>query len=221
MPNYTSHIIMATDFYNTLIDDLKIYVPSDDIILSSIGQDFTFFNAKLFDKTHTEKVQCFFLNLITYIKKNKLFDNPKIMAYLYGQIAHFSLDSTVHPFIYAKEKETNKVTIFPPHTTVEYFIDDYLKEISNNDDKLDSILKSNNFLDNEINLMINEVYGKTYSQKKVNTTYKKTFKAIKALHKVSKLKREEFAFLDLNGLTPGKWRRLNIKEVKKLYNLTK
>lgn len=52
-----------------------------------------------------------------------------------------------------------------------------------------------------------------------NHQVKKMFEAIG--YKVSKLKREEFAFLDLNGLTPGKWRKLNIKEVKKLYNLTK
>lgn len=38
-------------------------------------------------------------------------------------------------------------------------------------------------------------------------------------YNVVKLKREEFAFLNLNGLTPGKYRSLNIKEVKKLYNL--
>ena len=52
-----------------------------------------------------------------------------------------------------------------------------------------------------------------------NHQVKKMFEAIG--YKVSKLKREEFAFLNLNGLTPGKWRRLNFKEVKKLYNLTK
>lgn len=51
-----------------------------------------------------------------------------------------------------------------------------------------------------------------------NHQVKKMFEAIG--YKVSKLKREEFAFLNLAGLTSGKWRKLNIKEVKKLYNLT-
>ena len=40
-------------------------------------------------------------------------------------------------------------------------------------------------------------------------------------YKVSKLKREEFAFLNLKGLTAGEYRHLTIKEVKKLYALTK
>ena len=38
-------------------------------------------------------------------------------------------------------------------------------------------------------------------------------------HKVLKLKREKIAFLDLAGLKPGEYRKLNMKEVKKLYSL--
>ena len=38
---------------------------------------------------------------------------------------------------------------------------------------------------------------------------------------VSKLKRERFSFLTLDGLKSGEYRHLNIKEVKKLYGLTK
>jgi len=38
-------------------------------------------------------------------------------------------------------------------------------------------------------------------------------------HKVLKLKREKIAFLDLTGLKPGEYRKLNMKEVKKLYSL--
>ena len=38
-------------------------------------------------------------------------------------------------------------------------------------------------------------------------------------YKVLKLKRESFAFLTLEGLKPGEYRHLSIKEVKKLYSL--
>ncbi len=38
-------------------------------------------------------------------------------------------------------------------------------------------------------------------------------------HDVKKLKRETFAFLTLDGLKPGEYRHLTIKEVKKLYSL--
>ena len=40
-------------------------------------------------------------------------------------------------------------------------------------------------------------------------------------HKVLKLKRTNYAFLDLKGLSIGEYRLLNIKEVKKLYSLSK
>lgn len=40
-------------------------------------------------------------------------------------------------------------------------------------------------------------------------------------HKVLKLKRTNYAFLNLKGLSIGEYRNLNIKEVKKLYSLSK
>lgn len=52
-----------------------------------------------------------------------------------------------------------------------------------------------------------------------NHQVKKMFEAIG--YHVSKLKRERFSFLTLDGLKSGEYRHLNIKEVKKLYGLTK
>lgn len=40
-------------------------------------------------------------------------------------------------------------------------------------------------------------------------------------YKVSKLKREKFAGLDLHSLKSGEWRRLSVHEVKVLYALAK
>lgn len=50
-----------------------------------------------------------------------------------------------------------------------------------------------------------------------NHQVKKMFEAIG--YEVLKLKRERFAFLTVNDLKPGEYRKLNIKEVKQLYNL--
>ena len=50
-----------------------------------------------------------------------------------------------------------------------------------------------------------------------NHQVKKMFESIG--FKVIKLKREKYAFLNLNGLKPGEYRKLSIKEVKKLYSL--
>ena len=51
-----------------------------------------------------------------------------------------------------------------------------------------------------------------------NHQVKKMFEEIG--HEVKKLKRESFSFLDLTGLKVGEYRKLNKKEVKKLYSET-
>lgn len=52
-----------------------------------------------------------------------------------------------------------------------------------------------------------------------NHQVKKMFEAVG--YKVSKLKREKFAGLDLHSLKSGEWRRLSVHEVKVLYALAK
>lgn len=52
-----------------------------------------------------------------------------------------------------------------------------------------------------------------------NHQVKKMFNALS--YDVVKLKRERYAFLNLEGLKPGEYRKLQIKEVKKLYSLKK
>ena len=52
-----------------------------------------------------------------------------------------------------------------------------------------------------------------------NHQVKKMFETIG--YKVIKLRREEYAFLDLKGLLPGEYRQLPIKAVNKLYSLCK
>ena len=50
-----------------------------------------------------------------------------------------------------------------------------------------------------------------------NHQVKKMFEAVN--HEVLKLKRESLAFLNLSGLNSGEYRKLNPKEVSKLYAL--
>ncbi len=50
-----------------------------------------------------------------------------------------------------------------------------------------------------------------------NHIVKKIFRSLN--HEVIKLKRETYAFLNLEGLKPGEFRKLTTKEVKKLYSL--
>lgn len=192
MPNYVSHAIMAEEYSKTINHELNKYLEIDNekIKTFSIGQDYTFSNGKLFEKTHNENVQAFFINLITYITKNKLYNDDTVMSYLYGQIAHYALDSTLHPFIYAKELTTKKVGLISKHTTTEYLIDNYLSEEKKGltPNKINySHINEKNF-NKDLEKLINEVYQKTYHIADTTKAYKKTLLALKALIKASKLK---------------------------------
>lgn len=77
------------------------------------------------------KVNKHFITLINYINEKGYYSNGEVMAYLYGQICHFALDSTVHPFVIynvgrydEKKKETYKYNGL--HEEMEYYIDNYL-----------------------------------------------------------------------------------------------
>lgn len=77
------------------------------------------------------KVNKHFIKLINYINENSYYSNTEIMSYLYGQICHFVLDSTVHPFvIYStgmyNEKNTNTYKYNGLHEEMEYYIDCYM-----------------------------------------------------------------------------------------------
>lgn len=196
MPNYTSHIIMAEQFFTQLVHNIKTDVTYPDICIASIGQDFTFSDSRLFDKAHTEKVQDFFLNLMTYIKEHKLYGNAKVMAYLYGHIAHFALDSTLHPFIYAKEISTKKVHLFPTHTTIECLIDDYLLQNLSNYDSINHTLKEGSIFNKTTTQMINEVYQLTYQHKKTSSIYQRTLWALKFLDRVANIKSKDERLLN-------------------------
>ena len=120
---------------------------------------------------HT-RINKHFSKLINYINDNGYYSNAQVMSYLYGQICHFVLDTTLHPYIiystgiYNEDNpETFKYNGL--HEEMEYYIDCYLisrrekihpkkykvyKEIFN-------IGKFNNELTLCIDNVIKDVYG--------------------------------------------------------------
>ena len=75
--------------------------------------------------------------------------------------------------------------------------------------KLQSIKKINKE-GNTSTVLIGIVEGRNHIVKKIFSSFN---------HEVIRLKRETYAFLTLEGLKPGEYRKLSIKEVKKLYAL--
>ena len=84
--------------------------------------------------THNEKSYEFLSTLVNYIKYNNYMYNPEVMAYLYGMLSHYVLDSTFHPYVYYKtgvyygdKKETRKYKML--HPKLENYFDNYLVKL--------------------------------------------------------------------------------------------
>lgn len=118
------------------------------------------------------KVNNHFTKLINYINENNYYSNSQVMAYVYGQICHFVLDSTVHPYIIYStgmynEKDPSTYKYNGLHEEMEYYIDNYLvfkrERILPKNFKvykhLFNIGKFNNELKNTIDDVIKDVYG--------------------------------------------------------------
>ena len=81
-------------------------------------------------KPNTNIIRCTYCGNYKYIKKNKLYNNADILAYLYGSINHYSCDTTMHPYInYLSTIAKNKISM---HTKIEFEIDAYYYEKYNN-----------------------------------------------------------------------------------------
>ena len=111
MPSIYLHNYFSKDIYLKLKKD-KIIVPKNPIYFYIFSQSFDYLfyynfmklkkGAKIRDfgyYAHTHKVCSYFANIITYMKKNKLYDDENI-GYLYGSLSHYVLDSTFHPYIH-------------------------------------------------------------------------------------------------------------------------
>lgn len=80
---------------------------------------------------HSNQTLNFFETMINYIKYNGYGYHPEVMAFLYGMISHYILDSTLHPYVIyktgifdPKNKDTYKYN--QKHDELENFFDNYL-----------------------------------------------------------------------------------------------
>lgn len=144
MPATVTHAYFGIDVYNNLPIGLKELLMDEkkDIRMFAQGMDPFFFYHKISLKNgkkqqdfalyfHTNKTREFFINLVNYIKYNDYYQVPDVMAYLYGFISHYVLDSTIHPYVFYKtgefikgDKESYKYKGL--HHNMEVFIDNYL-----------------------------------------------------------------------------------------------
>ena len=110
MPQLITHNIFATEVYEKLDDNVKKSIYSQINIYKTYAQSFDYFYYSFSKKVrkgignrgHKKKVRKYFMNILNNIFEMKLETNKQALAYLYGSITHYVLDSTCHPYIFYK-----------------------------------------------------------------------------------------------------------------------
>lgn len=177
MPAYISHAIMGEQIYEYSKEDntFKIPIFCEELRGYSLGADLASLSKGTTKDTHNFKTKEFFLNMVDYIKDNKLIENSSVMALLYGHIAHYFLDINTHPFIYFIECGCKKVGIFPKHHLVEGYLSSYLSQkiLGKNIMEIKpDYFNQINLSDPNISQLLNSIYGKVYNNYKIIKSYK-------------------------------------------------
>ena len=126
MPSSVTHYYFSNDVYNKLNKNIKNKLAPclKEYKIFSQGPDPYFFYDfhlsrkskevnKISEAMQHSLINDHFIYLINYINEKKYYSNSMIMAYLYGQICHYALDTTCHPFIIynvGNYEEKNKKT---------------------------------------------------------------------------------------------------------------
>jgi hypothetical protein len=249
MPSTFTHSIFALDVYDKLdktsqekiknnIEELKLFAQGPDIFLF---HDIAKLTRKIavsdFGKTvHRNKTREFFINAVTYIKKNKLEDNYDVIAFLYGFICHYVLDSTCHPFIIYKSgiyKKDNRESLkyIGLHDDMDsaidaYFINNKLK-IKPRKYKPHKYISELKAFSPELNKIIDYTFKETFQWDNVSKIYFKSYKRMKKIYRAYrydpfKIKRSFYSFI--NKITPKKvkdlkWLSYNYDYKRKLHYL--
>lgn len=181
MPNYISHAIMAekTTF------DSKIELDKNVLRAYSIAPDLMISYKNGVNITHNQKTQSFFLSLISDIKNNKLYNDQYIMSYLYGQILHYALDTTVHPYVYYMTNDIPKLGLVNFHMAFEEYLGYYLlnQKLNTSRENLRKDFYTDFKWQESIKLQktIDKVYSLVYSIEDASKYQIKTGKLLKTL----------------------------------------
>lgn len=200
MPSLITHHVFSKDILKELNEKELKRFNNELTIYHTFAQSHDYLFYYTFNPIHAKRIkalghyahrhntQNYLINIIKEIKNNHLEDNQQLIAYLYGSITHYVLDTTCHPYIFYKtgvyrknEKDTKKY--HGEHNRIEkdldaiYYEKDTNKKI-NTCNVSKEIIKKPLFTKELINT-INDVYKKTYNKDNIATYYYKGIKHAK------------------------------------------
>ena len=143
MPSTITHSYFMLDLYDKFSIKKRMFLKSEVLKMQLFAQStdpFNFYMTLNLKKSknirnfaeyfHTHKTGDYLITLINYIKYNYYSNNPEVMAYLYGMISHYILDSNMHPFIYYNagyydKKDISTIKYNGNHDIFENLIDQF------------------------------------------------------------------------------------------------
>lgn len=203
MPSITTHHIFAEEVYKGLSSKIKDCFNEEFNIYTTFAQShdylfyysFDFKNARkikdLGHYAHHNKTQDYLVNIIKEIKNKHLENNKQCVAYLFGVITHYVLDTTTHPFIFYKtgvyRKNDKRTYIFQgEHNRMEkdldaiYYMRYHKKKY--NHCKLNKEIIQKPVFSKNLKSLIDYVYKETYDADNIGMYYYKGIKHAKIIN---------------------------------------
>ena len=204
MPSSMTHGYFCEDVFDKVNSDVKNKININYFKVFGQGPDpYFFYDFHLTKRSksvykinramqHT-MVNVHFIKLINYINENGYYSNTEIMSYLYGQICHYVLDSTVHPYIIYStgmydEKKPNTYKYNGLHEEMEYYIDCYMiwkrENILPKNYKVYKHLFDIDSFSKELKITVSDVVYDVYGFKNAGNLYYKSIMDMKKFYYV-------------------------------------
>lgn len=205
MPSIATHYYFAKDVLASLDKDIANTFKNEELIYTTFAQshDFLYYyhfdlkNSKrikeLGSRGHHEKTRDYLINIIKYIKKNKLQSNQQLISYLYGSITHYCLDSTCHPFIFYKtgiyrQSDPPSKKYRGEHNHMEKDLDAIYYEMNEhkkyNHCNINRDIVKNPRFSKELTECITYAYKETYDEDNIGNYFYKSIKQCKLINAV-------------------------------------
>lgn len=247
MPCLATHYYFGKDVFERLGKETKSHLEQAIPYFESFNQGPDFFfayhllNLKKGQQVRdfgrymqTHKTKDFFFHTIQYILDHDLQTDPQVIAFLYGFICHYTLDLTVHPFVFyktgafhPKEKDTHKYN--GKHMEMETCIDAYLifqrEKMFPKEFKIHNCVLEHPQFNDTLLQLIDSVCHDVYQQEKMGSLYEASLHQTYTFYRLMRydptgIKKAFYSFVDFmtpSSVTKVRYLSYNIKEKRKRF----
>lgn len=195
MPSIVTHYLFSEDALYHSKQKIQKEILSSHKLYNIFAQSFdNFFYYNFLSLKSGKEIQSFgikaqriktneyFKNIILTIKNQHQENNPDALAYLYGSLTHYVLDSNCHPFVIYNsgwlEEKNPDLTYRGKHEEMEVNIDAiYYKEKTNQNlykESLANILLPKQKFSQELKNILDQTYKETFHMNNIGKIYEKS-----------------------------------------------